>query len=547
MLTGQASARDARFGWAAFLAISAANLALVWWYRHPPTLDGPVHLYISAVLTGYDAPEAAAFRHYFELNPRLNPNLLIYGLLYGLGQFLPLAVAEKVLISGYVVGLPLAVRYAAKPLTAAPWLAALLAMPLALSLTLHLGFYNYSYGLLMVPLALGAYLRADTAPSLGRLLWLGLAGLLVLAAHIFAAMALLLMVAVLALWRAWRQIAGGAGPWPTVRRRLLAPAVALAPTALLVLTFIVTNEAPPSPLADRSDLLYRLVLFTLPGFLWLYSKSDVGLAALLQVLVLLALFHALRSAKPTPEQPREHGFLVVFLVFAVLFFAIPGKAGGGGWMLHRLQPYLYLALVLWLAGLAMRPGFRRGLGLALTALAITTAAYRLPQYGEIDRYRRQFETVLAPLQRGDTVSSAIVGPLVDADGAATPAWRADPLPHLAAYPAAARGAVFLGLYQAHMAVFPIRYRAARDPFQYRVPAVPGVDPNAPRLVDLDAYNQEPDRRLDYLLVVGEAATSRVVAIDRFRRQLARDYRLVREVTRPGPLHLYRHKDHSARD
>jgi hypothetical protein len=510
-------------------------------------LDGPVHLYISAVLTGYDAPEAAAFRHYFELNQHLNPNLLIYGLFYGLAQFLPLPVAEKVLVSGYVVGLPLTVRYAARALTAELWLAALLAMPLALSLTLHLGFYNYSYGLLIVPLALGAYLRADAAPAFGRHLWLGLAGLLVLAAHIFAALALLAMVAVLGLWRAWRQVAGGAGLWPAVRGRLLPPAAALAPTALLVLAFIVTNEAPPSPLADRSDLAYRLVLFALPGFLWLYSTLDVSLSALLLALVLLALAHALRSAAPAPEAPREHGFLVVFLVFTLLFLAIPGKAGGGGWMLHRLQPYLYLALVLWLSGLTMAPGFRRGLGLALAALALATAAYRLPQYGEIDSYRQQFETVLAPLQRGDTVSSAIVGPLVGADGAATPAWRADPLPHLAAYPAAARGVVFLGLYQAHMAVFPIRYRAARDPFRYRFPAVPGVDPNAPRLIDLDAYNQGPDRRIDYFLVVGEAATSRVVAIDAFRRQLARDYRLVREVARPGPLRLYRHKDHTADD
>lgn len=543
MLKEQASERDERLGWAAFALIGAANLALLWWYPHPPTLDGPVHLYITAVLTAYDAPEAEALRHYFALNPGPNPNLLIYGLFYGLAQFLPLGVAEKVLVGGYVVGLPLAVRYAARGLGAKAWLAALLALPLVLSLTLHLGFYNYSYGLLTVPLALGAYLRADAAPRLARYLLLGLAGLLVIAAHIFAALALLAMVAVAALWRAYLQHRDGAGLWPAVRRRLLAPMAALLPTALLVLAFIVTNESPPSPLSDRSDLAYRAVLFAFSGFLWLFSSYDYGLGAVLLVLVLLALYHVWRCRGEFAGKASEHRFLVVFLVFAVLFFAIPNEAGGGGWMLHRLQPYLYLALVLWLAGLAMRPSFRRGLMVALTVLALATAAWRLPQYGEIDRYRQHFEAVLAPLQRGDTVLVAIVSPLLGLDGGPAPHWRADPLPHLGAYPAAAKGAVFLGLYQAHIDAFPIRYRPERDPFRFRVPAPPGIDSAVPRLVDLDAYNRGPGRRIDYVLVAGEMATSRVVAIDDFRRLLERDYRAIQGVVRPGPLTLYRHKQH----
>ena len=41
MLKEQASKRDERLGWPAFALIGAANLALLWWYPHPPTLDGP--------------------------------------------------------------------------------------------------------------------------------------------------------------------------------------------------------------------------------------------------------------------------------------------------------------------------------------------------------------------------------------------------------------------------------------------------------------------------------------------------------------------------
>ncbi len=98
------------------------------------------------------------------------------------------------------------------------------------------------------------------------------------------------------------------------------------------------------------------------------------------------------------------------------------------------------------------------------------------------------------------------------------------------------------LYQAHTAVFPIRYRAERDPFRFRFAPLPGVDDTFPRLVDLNHFNKGAERRVDHVLIAGDMERTRVYEFDRFRASLARDYVVVRQIERPGPFRLYRHKD-----
>jgi hypothetical protein len=522
---------DRRIGWTAYVLLGAAHLLTVWRYDYFASLDGPVHVYIAAVLDGYEA--RPALRHYFALNPGPHPNLLIYGLLYGLLQLMSPAAAEKLLVSGYVLGLPLALRFAAGPLTPAPWFAVLLAWPLALALPLFLGLYNLSYGLMLTAVGFGLYLRAAAAPGALRLLALGLAGLVVYFTHIFAALALLAFVAIAAAASAPAARRRGEG----VRSRLLWPALALAPASLLALMFVLGNETPPSPLSDGDSLFYRAVLLGTAGFLWSLGARDYLWGMALMALLLLTLYHRLRVRAELPLA-ADTGLLAVALAFLLLFLVMPLKAGGGGWLLHRLQPFLYLAFALWLGSRPLRPRFRQVISVLLLAFCLGLGLWRLPQLATIDRFRAAAFELLRPLGPGATVTAAVVGPFLDKDGANV-RWRNHPLHHLAAYPAAERGAVFVGLYQLHVVYFPLRYRPGLDFFDFRVALPPGGDPDLPRLIDLAAYNAGPQRRLDYVLLLGDVARSDVHALDAFMAQLAAGYRLEGSVERPGPFRLYR--------
>ena len=538
MAPSRVDASDARIGWAAYAVLGLAHLAVIWRQDYLASLDGPVHVYVAAVLAAWQEPAAATLRQYFELNPGPHPNLLIYGLLYGLMQAVPPAAAEKLLVSGYVLALPLAVRYAAGALTPTPWLAVLLAWPLALALPLMLGFYNYAYGLLVVCVGFGLYLRAAAAPGTGRFLALGLLGLAAFFTHIFAALALLAMVGAAALWHAAVAVRRGDNMLQAGKQRLLPPAVVLLATALLVLHFAATNTTPPSPLLDDDSLVYRLLLLSFSGFLWSLSSTDAYWGAGLLALLMLGLYHHLRVRRERAE-PGDHAPLAVALALTLLFLAVPAAAGGGGWMLHRLQPYLYLAFALWLGSRAMRSRFRQALSVALLLFTLGICLWRLPQLDQVARFREAYLKLLDGIEAEDTVMALIVGPMLAPDGTPAPDWRNHPLHHLMAYPAAARRATVIGLYQLHTDVFPIRYRPGMDPFDFRVPPRPGGNPALHRLTDLGLYNELPGRRVDWVLLLGRLEASEVHAIDNLKACLAMEYRQVETVAQPGPFRLYR--------
>ncbi|MBM4036934.1 MAG: hypothetical protein FJ290_00340 [Planctomycetes bacterium] len=95
-----------------FLALALACLVPIWAFRYFPSQDGPVHVENCRIIMEYHRPDRAAFREYYELNPRLELTWLGHLVLVGLMWVAPERVAEKILLSGYVLLLPLAIRYA---------------------------------------------------------------------------------------------------------------------------------------------------------------------------------------------------------------------------------------------------------------------------------------------------------------------------------------------------------------------------------------------------------------------------------------------------
>ena len=96
-----------------------------------------MHVYIISVLLAFGPGGAEALGSHFDLSLGANPNLLTYGPFYGLCSLFGLATAEKLVMSGFVVGLPLAVFYAARGCGRDPWLCLWLAVPFAFCMPLQ--------------------------------------------------------------------------------------------------------------------------------------------------------------------------------------------------------------------------------------------------------------------------------------------------------------------------------------------------------------------------------------------------------------------------
>ena len=141
-----------------FWALTFSYLVPVWVYHYVPTQDGPSHLDNAQILKDL-GNSVAGYEAYFEIRaePILNwtSHLLLAGMLY----VVPALIAEKLLISLYILGFAGSFRYflgafgqRSRPLS---WLGLLFVY----NHCFWMGFYNFCLSLILVWLIVGFCLR----------------------------------------------------------------------------------------------------------------------------------------------------------------------------------------------------------------------------------------------------------------------------------------------------------------------------------------------------------------------------------------------------
>jgi hypothetical protein len=157
--TQHGSIRSARRGEAlVFWSLVAAQLIPIWGFQYLPTQDGPAHLSNAVILREYRAP-GTHYHELFEIRREPIPNWTAHLMLAGLMFIVSPLVAEKLLVTGYVLGLAGAMRYycgafgePTKPL-------ALVGLLFTFNRCFWLGFYNFGLSLALCFFMLGYWLR----------------------------------------------------------------------------------------------------------------------------------------------------------------------------------------------------------------------------------------------------------------------------------------------------------------------------------------------------------------------------------------------------
>ncbi len=132
-----------------FWILIIIHLLPLWSVNYFPTQDGPVHLENAIILNEYTNPEAKILHDYYEINKQDPSNWLIQLILSGLTLISPLFIAEKLLISIYVIFFPLSFRYCLKSVNPQSTFFSFLIFPFIYNYSLHMGFYGFSYSLIL--------------------------------------------------------------------------------------------------------------------------------------------------------------------------------------------------------------------------------------------------------------------------------------------------------------------------------------------------------------------------------------------------------------
>jgi hypothetical protein len=522
-----------------FFALLVLHVLPLWVFRFFPSQDGPAHLENAAILRDYHRPDRSLLPRFYTLSDRFHPNWFGHLALAGLMTVLPPLAAEKVLLTGYVILLPLGLRYALEGVRpGAGWLA-VLGFPFVHHFLYHMGFYNFCWSLALFGFVVGYYLRHHERFGLRQTLVLGALALLLYFCHPVGLAVAMMAVGVLAL--AWTGLDWRAKK-PAGRRRLLGPALAFAPVIALGLAFVGRQGGGAVWRNTRLGLWDSLRQLEV---LVSYANLERALTqALFWGLVALTAAVLWSRWRARAFERRDWLLAVAGLTFAG-YFAAPTELSGGGFVEPRLALFAFLNLILWLGVYPSGRVLKRMVQAVAALVALGLLVMHSCSIRDFNDYLADYLSAEPHLRANRTLL-----PLVFTRGLRTgDAWvdhaKVGVFRHAAGYLAARDAVIDMENYEAHSGYFPVDFRPGVDPFIQLNPASYGQDVGLqadPPDVDFLKYPERTGLPVDYVLLWNvrpdqpETPAGRAIFA-----QLKGRYELIHTSPR-GLLLLYRRND-----
>jgi putative flippase GtrA len=489
-----------------FAVLLVLHVAPIWLVRWFPTQDGPLH--VENVLALLHRAASPLLQHWYVANVGAQPNWLTQLFFAGLLPVASPVVAEKVILTGYTVLLPVAFRVA-MPRGTRGWWAALLAFPFVHAFPFHMGFWNFTYGFALAFLTAGFYLRARGRVGPVRFAVLAALSLLLYLAHMVAlAGAGVVMGAVLA-WRArlaWSRARHSPARRALVRRgylrRLGALAAATGPGVGLALAWIVRHRdhaamrIPFLELAAKLGVGYSLVSI---------DRRELYLSAVLMLAMFIAFVHLLlaRSGR-SPRRHASDGWLLASAVFVLLYFAVPDVVAAGAHVSDRFAWFALVCAAAWIGtGPSPRASLRR-IAVAFAVVGVAALGVRFQKQRELSDLLDEYVSAEQVIGDGRVLLPIALSPNGPRDDAGLRlGYRVKPFLHATGWIVAERGGVDLKNSQANTDQCPVRFPVDRNPFKTIAGSL-GQMEGMPPCLDLRAAARAS---VDYLLVWGATRES----------------------------------------
>lgn len=530
-----------------FALLIAAHLVPIWSFAHFPSQDGPTHLENAQILREYDHPDRTAFRDYYTLNTDLNPNWFGHLLLAALMYLFPPPAAEKLLLTIYVLLLPLSVRYALRSAHPEGGFLALLAFPFIYNYLLHMGFYNFVLSLPAFFYVVGRWLKDRGELTAKGTAALAAYSLLLYFCHLISLVLALIMIGMLAIGLAFLDALPALRERPArwgallaaARARLLPGTIAFLPALLLAAVFVFRKGTASLPGPPAADLVRRLLFLDSLGSN--NVREAIFATALAALFGLSALYLAVTKLARRRAEPLDL-LLAVAVAFTIIYFIAPGRMSGGEFITHRLNLFPFFALILWFGGQRWDRAARWMVQALAAVISIGILGSQTLSYAAINAQLDEYLSGANFIERNTTLLPLCFSPFGRmADGRRASA-RISVFLHASGYIAAERRIVDFDNYEANTDYFPTAFRPGRNP-DLHLALRKGTLETQPPCVDFLSYPEKTGGRVDYVLawdLRDELLQHRCVQF--ISEQLREGYDLVHTSPGRGLMKLYRRKD-----
>ena len=481
-----------------FYLLLVAFLVPVWTNTFFLTGDGPCHVYNSEVILDLISGRHSEFyENFYALNGNPDPNWFSHAFLALCMLLMPGIVAEKLLITVYILSFGLFGRALIKTIGEEN---SFLAIPLFLFSVTHvfqMGFYNYSMGFALYFLTIWFWLRNQYDFSWKSVIALAAIVLISFFTHPIGYLLSGLTIASLVACKYLEsfsdqtlKIDRGA-----MRGTLVKTIIAFLPSLMLFVAFIVRQGLNPRSNPDSGGKLLK-ELFELSSLavisnnepMWAHTTGILCTGIFLYVLVIRIRSGAVK---------HSDGFLVVTLIALGIYFFQPGALAGAGILSIRLQFIPYLIAILWFAGSWFHPILRKILAVLFFAIGLTLTIVRIPHYHRASQAVEEYVEMNSMIP-----DSSIVLPLSFNHGGLDPeghkiAQRLWLFRHVAGYVPSGRPMVLLDNYEANTNHFPITWNWEVNPYAH-LGNIEGSFTDPPSF-DIRSYEQQAGVRIDYIL------------------------------------------------
>lgn len=494
-----------------FVALMFVEIAPIWWFPYFPSTDGPSHLENAIILREYHDADRAFLREFYTISTRPSPNWLGHLLLAGLMSVVSPLVAEKILLTGYMVLLPLSVWYAVKAVRADAGFLALLAFPFVPNFFFHMGFHNFCYSLPLFFFVVGYWLKHRNELTWRRTAILGLLGLVLYFGHLVSLAAAWVVIGVHAVWLAYRDMKARSnneqrslsGFARMLWAKVAAPFWAFLPTLLLAAWFLTRPDqrSPPGDTGGGSRVAMLIKLEALVS----YNPAERLVALSVSVFFLVMTAYLLVAWMKSWRARPHDGLLLAGLVFVNLCLVMPAALSGGLYVIDRLTLYPFFTLLLWFAAQPAIDRCRWAVRIAAVAATLAFVGLHTRTYARADDYMSEMLEVADAIEPDHTLLTlSFTAPNHAPDGIAVSS-KVPPFQHIDGHIAARRHLVNLKNYEAATGYFPILYRPEMNPYPLIGRDNKTLDRglhSVPPKVDFLAYDKATGHPVDYILIWG---------------------------------------------